>query len=75
MHQLSTLNGLLQSVLLKPVLYHSPIFLDGGGIRRGKTPLRLKNMWLKVDGFKDLLRCWWVVSSLVGLIALFCPPS
>ncbi|RVX05297.1 LINE-1 reverse transcriptase-like [Vitis vinifera] len=31
----------------------------GGGIRRGPTPFRFENMWLKVDGFIDLLRGWW----------------
>ncbi|RVX09333.1 hypothetical protein CK203_015351 [Vitis vinifera] len=31
----------------------------GGRIRRGPTPFRFENMWLKVDGFIDLLRGWW----------------
>ncbi|RVW44617.1 hypothetical protein CK203_110049 [Vitis vinifera] len=31
----------------------------GGGLRRGPTPFRFENMWLKVDGFKGLLREWW----------------
>ncbi|RVW76701.1 hypothetical protein CK203_047532 [Vitis vinifera] len=26
----------------------------GGGIRRGMTPFRFENMWLKVEGFKTL---------------------
>ncbi|RVW36854.1 LINE-1 reverse transcriptase-like [Vitis vinifera] len=31
----------------------------GGGLRRGPSPFRFENMWLKVEGFKDLLRSWW----------------
>ncbi|KAL6314901.1 hypothetical protein AAG906_029119 [Vitis piasezkii] len=31
----------------------------GGGIRRGPTPFRFENMWLKVEGFKDIVRTWW----------------
>ena len=26
---------------------------------RGPSPFRFENMWLKVDGFKELLREWW----------------
>ncbi|KAL6327158.1 hypothetical protein AAG906_015197 [Vitis piasezkii] len=32
---------------------------EGGGLRRGPFPFRFENMWLKVEGFKDLLRSWW----------------
>ncbi|RVW41530.1 hypothetical protein CK203_068262 [Vitis vinifera] len=42
-----------------PVSDHSPILLDGGGVRTGKIPFRFENMWLKVDGFKELIRGWW----------------
>ncbi|RVW30916.1 hypothetical protein CK203_097317 [Vitis vinifera] len=38
---------------------HFPITLVGGGIRRGPTPFRFENMWLKVEGFKDLVHSWW----------------
>ncbi|RVW71963.1 LINE-1 reverse transcriptase-like [Vitis vinifera] len=31
----------------------------GGGMSRGPSPFRFENMWLKVDGFKELLREWW----------------
>ena len=31
----------------------------GGGIRRGPIPFRFENMWLKVEGFKDLVHSWW----------------
>ena len=33
--------------------------LAGGGIRQGPTPFRFENMWLKDEGFKELVRSWW----------------
>ncbi|RVW22389.1 putative mitochondrial protein [Vitis vinifera] len=38
----------------------------GGGKRRGPSPFRFENMWLKVEGFKDLLRSWWQGMSVFG---------
>ena len=49
-------SGLFQSTLPNPALDHAPILLDGRGIRKGKTPFKFENMWLKVEGFKDLIR-------------------
>ena len=37
---------------------HFPIVLEGG-LRRGPTPFRFENMWLKVEWFKDIVRTWW----------------
>ena len=34
---------------------HFPILLDGTGMKRGPLPFRFENMWLKEEGFKDLL--------------------
>ncbi|RVW16129.1 putative ribonuclease H protein [Vitis vinifera] len=43
----------------------SLITIEGGGKRRGPSPFRFENMWLRVEGFKDLLgvggRGWWEV--------------
>ncbi|RVW12516.1 hypothetical protein CK203_082429 [Vitis vinifera] len=35
------------------------LIIRRGGIRRGSTPFRFENMWLKVEGFKDIVRTWW----------------
>ncbi|RVW80649.1 hypothetical protein CK203_044328 [Vitis vinifera] len=52
-------SGVAQCRLQRPTSDHFPILLMGGGLRRGPTPFRFENMWLKVDGFKGLLREWW----------------
>ncbi|RVW57124.1 Ubiquitin carboxyl-terminal hydrolase 5 [Vitis vinifera] len=51
--------GVAQSRLPRPTSDHFPILLKGGGLSRGPSLFRFENMWLKVDGFKDLLRDWW----------------
>ena len=56
---LDQFSGVLQSRLPRPTSDHFPILLEGGGLRRGPSLFRFENMWLKVEGFKDLLRSWW----------------
>ena len=51
-------NEVVQSRLPRPTSDHFSIFLIGG-LRRGPSPFRFENMWLKADGFTDLLRGWW----------------
>ena len=56
---LDLFSGVTQVRLSRPISDHFPIVLEGGGIRRGPTPFRFENMWLKVEGFKDIVRTWW----------------
>ena len=56
---LDQFSGITQSRLPRSISDHFPIVLVGGGIRRGPTPFRFENMWLKVEGFKDLIHSWW----------------
>ena len=49
----------VQSRLPRPTSDHFPILLKGGGLRRGPSPFKFENMWLTVNGFKDLIRDWW----------------
>ena len=56
---LDQFSGVTQGRLSRPTSDHFPIVLEGGGIRRGPTPFRFENMWLKVEGFNDIVRTWW----------------
>ena len=58
--------GVVQCMLLRHVSDHFSIFLDGGGMRLGLTPFRFENMWLKVEGFKELLKSWWQNLNFCG---------
>ena len=40
----------------RPISDHCPVVLEGGGGRMGgPSTFRFENMWLKSEGFKDLL--------------------
>ena len=56
---LDQFSGVTQGRLSRPISDHFPIVLEGGGVRRGPTPFRFENMWLKVEGFNDIIRTWW----------------
>ena len=56
---LDQFSSVFQRRLPRPTSDHFPVLLEGGGLRRGPSLFRFENMWLKVEGFKDLLRCWW----------------
>ena len=59
-------SGVMQCILPRPVSNHSLILLDVGGLRRGPSPFRSKNMWLKEEGFKDLVKSWWMWLNFRG---------
>ena len=52
-------SNVTQSILPRPVSDHCPMMLDSDGIKSGPSPFRFENMWLKLAGFKDILRDWW----------------
>ncbi|RVW63021.1 hypothetical protein CK203_062919 [Vitis vinifera] len=56
---LNHFSSVLQSRLPRPIFDHFPVLLEDGRIRRGPSPFRFENMWLKVEGFIDLIRSWW----------------
>ena len=46
---------------------HKPILLDLGGVKWGPTPFRFETMWLREEGFQDLVEHWWQQYSFPGL--------
>ena len=60
--------GIAQSLLPRPILDHCPVLLEGGGDwEGGPMPFRFENMWLKADGFKDLVSEWWQSIEVSGV--------
>ena len=63
---LDQFSNVIQGRLPQPTSDHFPILLEGGGLRRGPFPFRFENMWLKEEGFKDLIRNWWQGIEVTG---------
>ena len=55
----SQCNRVIQRRLPRPVSDHFPIMLDSEGVRTGPSPFRFELMWLKYEGFKEILKGWW----------------
>ena len=49
----------IDCTLPRPLADHCLILLDIEWIRSGPCPSRFEIIWLKFEGFKDLLRDWW----------------
>ena len=45
---------------------HFPVLLECGNIQRRSRPFRFENMWLKAEGFEDLVKDWWESYSVFG---------
>ena len=39
---------------------------DHSKLQSGKVPFKFKNMWLKVEGFSDLIKKWWQEVEVEG---------
>ncbi|RVX18912.1 hypothetical protein CK203_007153 [Vitis vinifera] len=50
---LDQFNGVLQRRLPRPVSDHFPLLLEGGELRRGPSPFRFENMWLKEQEVRE----------------------
>ena len=55
-----------QFVLPRPMSDHFSLLLNVGDLRKGPSPFGFENMWLKVEGLKDLLKYWWEGGSFSG---------
>ena len=55
----SKFSKVVQRCLLRNIFYHFPILLDSDGIRTGPSPFPFELMWLKHEGFKEILKGWW----------------
>ena len=58
--------NVIQRILPRPILNHSLVLLEAGGMARGKSPFKFENMWFKTDGFVDRVQSWWNQHSFVG---------
>lgn len=46
--------------------YHYPILLGCGGIHGSRRYFEFENMWLKANGFVDMVKQWWSSYQMQG---------
>jgi hypothetical protein len=50
---------LIQRRLPRPCSDNFSLLLDCGGMTRGAGPFKFENMWLRAEGFLELVKEWW----------------
>ena len=58
--------NVVQLKLPRPASNCASLLLDCGGMRRGPTPFHFENLWLKAEGFQNLMEGWWQGMSFKG---------
>ena len=46
----------IQKRLPQPLSDHFPVCFENGSFQRGRVPFKFENMWLEVEGFRDLIK-------------------
>ena len=59
-------NKVIQRCLSRPVSDHFPILLDSDGVRMGPSPFRFELMWLRFEGFKEILKGYGSFSFILS---------
>jgi hypothetical protein len=57
---------MVQKLMPRPISNHSLLLLEAGGMARGKSSFKFKNMWLKVPDFLDKFWGWWSSYTFAG---------
>ena len=56
----------VQKLMSRPISNHSLLLLETGGMARGKSSFKFKNMWLKVPDILEKVRGWWSSYTFAG---------
>jgi hypothetical protein len=48
---------------------HFPIMLACGDVHRSRKYFKFKNMWLKLEGFLEKVKQWWMSYSFQGSLS------